>query len=516
MLLDFQQWDGPATVDCDVCIIGAGAAGITLALGLAATAHDVYLIEGGGLEPEADGQALFEGASVGRQQANPGYCRLRYLGGTTNHWQGWCAPLTAADFAARPWVPLSGWPIGAAELEPYYPHAARLCELTVDPGAGDVPDLVAGPSDQVEPSHWRLSAPTRFGKVYRDDLRSAANVRVLLHANAERLETAADGSAVLALHARSLSGRRLRVAARNFVLACGGLENARFLLLNDAVEPGGLGNRSGLVGRCFLQHIEVEAGRVVSSVAGELARAFAWHEVGVGPVRFHWRAKPAVHQAERTLNWGAAINAQYQHSAGYTAARHLWSDLGHGARPGDLGHDVGALLADLGGLARELYDADSLPAALSLKLFGEQAPDPDSRVTLCDDRDALGLRRLRVDWRLSDLDHRSLLAAARCVGAELGRRGLGRLQLADWLREGTWPEPIWSGCHHMGTTRMADDPTRGVVDRNCRMHTVRNLFVAGSSVFPTGGYVPPTLTIVALAARLAEHLRRDPGAGATA
>ncbi len=511
MLSDLRSWPADRDLECDVCVLGAGAAGITLATELAGTGLSMYLLDGGGLTPQAEIQDLFNGESAGHPGANPGYCRLRFFGGTTNHWQGWCAPLTDADFAPRGWVPLSGWPIDAATLGPGYRRAAVLCQLGDDPLAvREVPALLTdGAGARVEPAQWRFSPPTRFGETYRERLREADNIEVLMHANFRRLETDPAGGTIRRLHVTSLTGRTASIRARVFVLACGGLENARLLLLSDEVEAAGLGNASGWVGRCFMQHIELDAGRIVSAAPEALAEAFAPRALSGGPGRHHWRASAGFQSEVQGLAWGAAVNGRRELSAGYAAAQGLWGDLKRGDWPDDLGARLGTLLGDLGGLASDLYDSEGKPMDLSLRLYGEQAPNPDSRVTLTGRTDALGLRRLRVDWQLGRQDRHSLQAAANAVAAELGARGLGRLQLSEWLRGHAmaWPERIWGGCHHLGTTRMADDPRDGVVDRNCRLHSVDNLYMAGSSVFPTGGYVPPTLTLVALACRLADHFK---------
>ena len=136
----------------------------------------------------------------------------------------------------------------------------------------------------------------------------------------------------------------------------------------------------------------------------------------------------------------------------------------------------------------------------------EQTPNPNSRITLSQDLDALGLKRLNLDWRLTELEKRTVKVLAMTIGSEFGRLNMGRFQLPQWLVEDG--DPGWTGgCHHMGTTRMSDNPKLGVVNSDCRVHGVNNLYVAGSSVFPTSGFVNPTFTIVALALRLVDHLR---------
>jgi choline dehydrogenase-like flavoprotein len=139
----------------------------------------------------------------------------------------------------------------------------------------------------------------------------------------------------------------------------------------------------------------------------------------------------------------------------------------------------------------------------------EQTPNPDSRVTLADDTDPLGLRRVRLNWRLTEQERRSFIANIRALGRELAAAGIGRLRplLPD---DGLWEKVVGGGSHHMGTTRISDDPKRGVVDRDCRVHGIDNLYVAGSSVFVTSGSANPTLNILALAYRLVDHLKEQP------
>lgn len=137
----------------------------------------------------------------------------------------------------------------------------------------------------------------------------------------------------------------------------------------------------------------------------------------------------------------------------------------------------------------------------------EPAPNPDSRVVLVGDRDELGLQRVALDWRLSEADKRNVRQTLELFGAEIGRAGIGRPKILYEEDDSGWPEDLGGGEHLMGTTRMSDDPKQGVVDRHCRVHGMANLFVAGSSVFPTAGGATPTLMIVALAIRLADHLK---------
>jgi choline dehydrogenase-like flavoprotein len=515
MFTDFRESVAPEQFDCDVCVVGAGAAGISIALRLANSRLRVCLVESGGFDFDEAVQSLYNGESVGQERADPLGCRLRYFGGTTNHWMGWCATLDPSDFETRSWVPHSGWPISKRDLDPYYEAALKIVELEeyrYEMGQFPVEDRDIPPLDpnKLRVRYWQYSPPTRFGTRYRDALRQAADIEVVLHANTVKIETDATATRVAAMHLRTLNGRAGTVRARYFVLACGGMENTRLLLQTRDVDPKGLGNRSDALGRFFLQHPERLVAQVLTETPGPLMRAFNMRESKIGRIRAHMTCAAPLKEQFRLLNAGFDIDVRRDFGPGYTALRDLRDDVRHGEWPSHLDKKLWAVLTDLGGVAGDLYrSARGEVTSLDLTAHAEQTPNPDSRLTLTSERDVLGMPKLRVDWRLTREDKRSMLESTLRVGEELARLKLGRIKIEDWLLAGedVWPTHIWSGCHHMGTTRMSDDPALGVVDRDCRVHGVANLYVAGSSVFPTGGYVTPTFTIVALALRMADRIK---------
>jgi choline dehydrogenase-like flavoprotein len=341
-------------------------------------------------------------------------------------------------------------------------------------------------------------------------LRGAANIEVLLHANTVKIETDATATRVEAIHVRTLAGRTGVVRARCFVLACGGMENTRLLLATRDVAPKGLGNGSDALGRFFLQHPERVVAQVVTDSPGSLVRAFNQRKSEVGAIRAHITCAAPLREQCRLLNAGFDILVRRDFGAGYAALREARTDVGHGEWPSNFDQKLWAVFTDLAGTAGGLYkSARGDVSSLDVVAHAEQTPNPDSRLTLTTDCDVLGMPKLKVDWRLTREDKRSMLESTMRVGEELARLKLGRIRIEEWLLAGddVWPSSIWSGCHHMGTTRMSDDPASGVVDRDCRVHGVANLYVAGSSVFPTGGYVTPTFTIVALALRMADHIK---------
>ena len=519
MFTDFREAVAPQHFDCDLCVVGSGAAGITMALRLADSPLRVCLIESGGFEFDQAVQSLYDGESVGQERADPLGCRLRYFGGTTNHWQGWCAPLDASDFEARSWVPYSGWPISKQDLDPYYEAAQQILELGAyryETGQFPIEDRDLPPFDAqaLRVRYWQYSPPTRFGARYRENLRKATNVEVVLHANAVKVQTNSTATKVEAIHFQTLAGRTGSVRARIFVLACGAMENVRLLLQAQDVEKEGLGNGSGTLGRFFMQHPERVVARIMTNEPEPLLRAFDRRQSEVGSIRAHITCAAPSQERFRLLNAGFDIMARRDFGTGYSTLRSLRNDIGDGQWPASFDDKVWSVLTDLDGLVGDLYRrARGEVSAFELVAHSEQTPNPNSRLTLTRERDVLGMPKLKVDWRLTSDDKRSMFESTLRVGEELARLKLGRIKLEEWMLAGDdfWPDHIWSGCHHMGTTRMSNDPGSGVVDRNCRVHSVANLYIAGSSVFPTGGYVTPTFTIVALALRMADHIRGDLG-----
>jgi choline dehydrogenase-like flavoprotein len=515
MLADFRQLDSKA-IEADLCIIGAGAAGITLARALIGTGIRICLLESGGLDYEPDVQALYEGEDAGfRQSFGVDHSRLRYFGGATNHWVGRCAPLSELDFRARPWLPHSGWPIGRQDLDPYYRRAQTVLEVgTYRYMLTDfadryrrVPDLDAG---KLVARVVQLSPPTRFGQKYRSDLEGAANVAAYLHANVTELETASDGSHVRAARLRTLDGKTGVARARVFVLATGGIENARLLLLSNRTEPKGLGNRNDLVGRFYMDHLRVERTAVAYVESERPFDTLVGDFISDG-VRFETELCPSEGSQRRdeTLNWTAELHWMPEAGEWAAALRDVRDALRAGKWPDDFGRKMWTVLSDLDSAAKGTYRRLFEAKPLAVLARCETAPDPESRITLTQERDALGQNKVRRVLRVAHREKETLRKAMRLLGEELGRLNLGRVKLADWLAGsgGDWPADLWGGVHHVGTTRMASDPGRGVVDANCRVHGVANLYVAGSSVFPTAGSSHPTLTIVALALRLGDHLK---------
>lgn len=501
MIHDANDVDEGRTLRTDICVIGAGPAGLTVADRLRGSGLEVVVLESGGDAWDEDTQALAQGALVGEPfrfngtEVTLDTDRLRQLGGTSNHWTGQCRPLDAHDFEVREAVAHSGWPLTLDDLLPYYERAARSCDLATDQWDSGwwstntgMPLLTDG--DPVRTVVFQFSPPTRFGPALRPKLASSVDVDVYLWANATSIDTSADGGHVERVQVATLGGRHWTVEAIRFVLATGGIETPRLLLASDGVSPTGVGNGNDLVGRYFMDHPHATAGRVQFATAPE---AWALYTIGA-------RDLPG---GKTQLAWGGlGPSPEEQGRSGLAnASVQLWSADAEGLARDE--RDAEATANDAVG---RLLHAAPAPTAAFMSVRTEQHPNPNSRVTLGGEQDALGMRRVIVDWKITDEDHDTLRRTIEIVGQRLGALGLARVEVDPSGRAiEDWPVEI--GNHHIGTTRMSDDPATGVVDADGLMHEVDNLYIAGSAVFPTSGMANPTLTIVALAHRLADHLR---------
>lgn len=522
MIADFRTDDVGSLFQADICVIGAGPAGITIARDLIGSGLQVCLVESGGLDFDEVTQTLYQGSNIGLPYYDLDVSRLRYFGGSTNHWNGQSAPMDEHDFKVRSWVPHSGWPITRGDLDAYYPRAQEICGLgpfTYDDTLTDLLDIENPKfrSEKIELGFWQFSEPILFGEAYRQELKMAENVRVLLFANVINIETDDSGSTVEWVDIRSIDGKAGRIEARAYVLACGGIENARILLLSNKKEAKGVGNRHDLVGRFFMEHMR---GRCAVMMSEDPRRI-------LGSFRRHWLkgiqywARLILSETQQTksqvLNCAAQIGYESDPESGVTAAIQIARGISRGRWPDDLGEKIWRIAKDLDEVLPNAYryfidkkEPIATPKLLYLSFVSEQAPNPDSRVILSDKRDSLGLNQASLDWRVTELTRRTVAELTTTLGAELGRLNLARVRLESWLSDENmeWAQQQKGSYHHIGTTRMAREPKQGVVDGECRVHGINNLFIAGSSVFSTSGYVNPTLTIVALALRLADHLNK--------
>ena len=522
MLLDARTLEDGTVLNVRTCVVGGGAAGVTVAMALADRGHDVLLLESGGLDGDADTQALYEAAMTGEQWGPEdaptpvAATRLRLLGGTTNHWAGYCRPLRAVDYEVRPGLSRSGWDIPADELERWYPPATEVLGLRsrrFDPQhwheetGHPLPLLRGDPEDNFTGAVFQLS-PVNFGSTYRGALEDSDRITVALWANVTALRAGESGRGIDEVAVQTLEGTTATVVADVVVLAVGGIETPRLLLASN--QRGGLANEHDLVGRTFCEHFQnTLAFAVVTPSPDDLAG--------------HLRQTYAIGDGDATVQSALVVKDEVLREGGLLG---MEAQLLPVPFPGD---DVpvtldGPSMADLAGLV-PLTGDQPVRSVVLVQVNAEQELNPASRVTLGPDVDALGMPRADVHWAHTELDRRSILTNLQLLGRDLGRSELGRLQVvAGSARPGGDGAGLLSrfqidpgrtdeldfhlahGNHHMCTARLADDPTRGVVDRDARVHGIENLFLAGSAVFPTPGVAAPTITLVALALRLAAHL----------
>jgi choline dehydrogenase-like flavoprotein len=517
MIRDFEAGLGEGLITADCCLVGAGAAGITIASHLAGSGLRVVTLEAGGLESEEVSQALYRGENRGLPRRPFEATRLRFFGGSTNHWTGLCGPLEPRDLQARRWIPHSGWPIAYAELARYYPRAWEWVGLDAGRVNLDHETAIGRELPKIAPEKLQsgllhYSPAIRFGSAFRETLEADRDHDVILHANATHIQVDAEARRVEHIDFRTLNGLTGRVRARAYVLCCGGLENARLLLLSRDVEKNGIGNRRDTVGRFLTDHIFVTTGEVVQTGEVDLDELYVDFERAGAHYRPAFELSEEL-EREHELARGAAYfwRSDDHRSEATRAARRVYEAFRRAEFPEDLGHDALAIARDLSGLLGDFTsDEPEQPPRprLEVRALLDQTPNRESRITLSGERDALGLPRIAVNWRLRESDRRTLLLLTETVAAELGRLGLGRVRMAHWLDEHDgWPSHPMDYNHPMGATRMSRDPAEGVVDSDARVHGTENLYIAGSSIFPTGGVVNPTLTIVALSMRLADHLR---------
>ncbi len=402
-----------------------------------------------------------------------------------------------------------------AELDRYYARAQPLVEL--GPYRYDADYWIAQdarrerlPLDAavVQEKMWQFSPPTRFGSRYRAAIVGAPNVQLYTHANVCEVVPNEAVTAVESLVVRHFGGATQQVRARRYVLACCTLQTVRLLLASNRRAPAGLGNRHGQVGRCFMEHLEMPVGRVAMLRPQSMQLyAFDW---GATKARAELVLSAAQQRALGVLNASAALEpiADDGREAVSTFEGESPEEVEAFRRETKDGL-TDAMRAEYS--ATPPHDAASVRARpfFTLVTRQEQAPNPDSRVTLGRDCDALGVPRIRLDWRFTALDKRTMRETFLALARELGRAGVARVQLRDWVLadDDTWPPMVSGGWHHLGATRMHEDPRHGVVDAHGRVHDLANLYVAGGGVFPTGGAANPTLTIVALALRLADRLQ---------
>jgi len=541
MIIDARTLPPDEMLETQICIVGAGPAGLTIAREFANQNFQVYLLESGGVECDEDTQSLCDGVIVGDPYPELRSTRRRQLGGTSHWWEGqngyqqygWrCLPLDEIDFEQRDWVPYSGWPFTRADLDPFYERAQRVCQI--GSYAYDTEywqDQRAKPltfkSDRLTTSMSQYGLRDPFTSEYPAALRQIPNITTLLYANVMEIETDETTQTVTRLRIACLQGKQVWLTAKVVILATGGLENARLLLASNRQQPAGLGNQHDVVGRYFMDRPILSC--MLAPYSRKLFEQTNLYDIyptkGV-PVMARVKLTEAVMRQERLMNNGAQLFPRplpHQREA-TLALRDLLTSLRQGKPPQDLSKRLRVILQGSdyviaaafwsairqipalrrGGWSYLPYEKQRF-SLVEIFYQIEQAPDPNNRIVLSAEHDRLGQPKTEIHWRINDIDIQHALRIQEIWADEFAKAGIGELQVAkDWAEQKFEKTAMH---HHLGATRMHHDPKQGVVDANGKVHGISNLFVAGCSVFPTAGYANPTLTMIALSLRLADHVK---------
>lgn len=512
MLIDARQIENNSSIMGDVCIIGAGAAGISIALKFIGTSTRIILLEGGGLDYDERMQMLYRGKTTGQNYYPLSSTRLHQFGGTTGHWGGMCSPFEAMSFQRRDWINHSGWPIDSRDLSMFYRDAQQILGLGED---GFDFESWSSNNKESPPMNisgaffkhklWKTSPPSHvnFSDKYFEVIRNARNLLLYTYANVTNIESNKDASTVTGVRVRNHAGKIHGVTAKYYVLATCAIQNARLLLASNEKSSRGLGNENDHVGRYFMENAEIHSAELWLNEPSAFS-AYKWNSQ-VPPVRAELALTDDAQRENKIAN-GMISFQPLDVDKKIPPFIEIWS-----------GEDEKSYKEKYGRIYRWAQESrlqkflnrnkhTSFRAVLRL----EQVPNPMSRISLDAERDELGVPRASLHWAFTMLEKESIRKIYTLLAREVGASGLGRVRLSEEIRDETdtnMPSSTSGGWHHMGTTRMATDPKRGVVNSDCRVHGIDNLYVAGSSCFPNGGAVNPTFTIVALSVRLAGHLK---------
>ena len=517
-------------LSADICIIGGGPAAISMALNFSATKYQVILVTGGDWAQTPVNRDLYKGIIKPAGSHEPlEDSRRRQFGGGSAVWAGRCVPFDNIDFRPRSWVPESGWPVSYQEMLPYFKKACELCKIgdcnfdthSVFPHKQQ--EIIPGvdSADFVSSRLERYSTPVHFAKTYKTELEASTNIQVLLDAHALNLSMLNEDSSITNLEIAT-GQVRATIAAEYFVLAAGGIENARLLLASSNKSfPAGLGNQHDNVGRYYMTHITGTYAKLNPYNREKIMFDFEKDKDGIFCRRRWWIPEDA-QEKRKVLNTifylsyakSFTENSNPIFSVVYKAAKFLVSATGvrEVLRRAVQKSDQPSTLL------KEIYRL-GLPSLLPSKkskywgLFfqAEQVPNRESRITLSDtQKDALGMPRVEVNINFKEIDTESLVEAHNLFVKSYRESGAGEIIYTEagfrhYLKHKL--TNFNSYAHHMGTTRMSDDPKTGVVDRNAKVFDIENLFIAGSSTFSTGSHANPTITVVAQALRLADHLK---------
>ena len=515
MIFDLLRDTPPRDCRADVCLVGAGAAGIVLALELRRQGKTVLLLEGGGEDVEEAAQEPYRSEVVGLEHRGIHGGRFRAKGGTTTRWGGQILELDREDFDVREWVDGSGWPFAKTELVPFYERALKLEGLDgVERSDAAVWKRLGLPMTafgELEPYFSRWCPDPVFARLHADALEKDEGLSLWLHANCVTLLR--EQETVRGVRCRTQSGIEAVFTADEFVFCMGTIECCRFFL---QPHEGGLPwNRSGLLGKHFQDHLDSNAAEVRPRDRKAFGALF--DNVFLGGYKYHPKLRLGAEEQRRArvLNAGATMYFLSDVDEVLGELKGTAKNLLRG-RLGEIkAKDVAGLVRNAPllaaqtlryGLEHRAFNPAS--AVVKLRVHCEQEPLSASSISLAEERDSLGMLRTRLDWRISEFEMETIRHYA--VTAAKSLAGVAEVVVDPMLLDGDGAAYLAAWCddsnHHMGGMRMAADAAAGVVDPNLRLHGTRNCYVCSGAVFPTSGFSNPTHTLLALAVRLADHL----------
>ena len=483
----------------DICVIGSGPAGISVVKKLLNSKYKIALLESGGIHPEDDYQALNEGKNSGPSFLSLDHSRMRSFGGAGLLWAGWCAPFESNEFEKKPFLHLSGWPISLKDIETYYKEAAKMLGISYEKFYDK--KLIGETALEknfkeffrdkslLKASVFQASSPVNrnLAEKYRIELENSNNTHVIFHSTVTDINLSNNGKDVDNVSISDLSGNNANIKAKIFVLACGALENPRILLSSNKYYKNGIGNSQGLVGSCFMSHPGINN-------VGEI------HKIS---------SDKCYDGQKKNIDYKVSFEISPKERLKHKILRHSLSVK-------NISQSTKSKLIDKSNfflnikktfckITGKKYFSNNWNLAVGL----EQPPTLSNYLKLDNNIDQLGVPKINMYWnKISNIERDTVIKSVNIMAQELGLLNSGRIKLKDDLLSGkafNVDDPI---NHHIGTTRMSDSPKTGVVDKNCKVFDLSNLYIAGSSVFATSSIVNPTYTIVALSLRLGEYLKK--------
>jgi choline dehydrogenase-like flavoprotein len=477
MLFDFNKQTA-TNRKYDVCIVGTGPAGITLARKLSKFGKKVVLLEAGGLDYSEESQDFYDCESVGHD-GWPKFTRLRYFGGTSNHWSGRCRPFDSSDFDVRKINGLPGWPIRYTAIKPYLKEAMEILDLNTGKGFKPInEDLL---KRDFSPDVFSKSPPTRFKGKYLSEIDNTQNIDCFYNATATDLKLDTSHGSVTSIQISNYKNYKANISANKFVLCLGGIETPRFMLNCNSQIKTGIGNEEDMVGRCFMEHLNVPMGSFLYKDSHDISS-----------LQFTSDDDFTFKNSIGKSNISLGIVSKVKSYGRTQAIKNFFKNLSCQMEIED---------------KVQFISNFKCPGMGSIGTLIEQSPNLESRVSLSQLTDKFGSKRAKFNWNINDYDKKTIRQTGLAMAAEFSRVGLGTVRLTDFMLNESLDIQFGHHNHHMGTTRMSNDPKYGVVDGNSKVHTLDNLYIAGSSVFATSGACNPTMPIIQLTLRLADHLQ---------